>query len=602
MLENKNKNIPKDFKELLLFLIFKLEEYIRKYLEILYKMKFFKRNNKLFLDFYEKFLQQNIEKLNSYLENNKFLIDPQNFFVYYLKVNNRFWVKVVKYIEYFFENTISDLSQEEKLLIDNFKKFIFTDKELKLDISQKIKYWERVLQFNKVNYYILGNFIAWLWYYCLVTGKDNKFTQIFKLDSFKFTKYNVRELIYFFNLFEYEKKYKKLMLNDKFLKVFVDKKSLSKFDLIRLFKYRNSLKEKEERKFINLALKYQVFKEFYYIELLKDLMQEKKVSVNIENKILKDEFKKVFEKFDYIISQWLRLPSFVNIFYMIAVKSSLVSYFKGYKLWDIALLRFKFLSLWRYSRDPKKFKWILDMWKKWDSFILYIKILIISLLWILFNIWGIFLWFLVVFYKNILDFIDKINFQFNVNEVNFIRDFKLSRWIWWVILIFLISGLIVSSLDLKANILASNKVVNKNAATRTKTYFSWVKLAINVNTPYILLKSEKENLNLKTRDEDINLNSADFWYIQEGMYLWNRINKLLKKYEILGKINFVNDKDRVKFINKIVNDYIVLNRDYLLANSYCKTTNIKLLSRCLRTGTAINLKLLKKLILKSVEN
>jgi len=212
-------------------------------------------------------------------------------------------VKVVKYIEYFFENTISDLSQEEKLLIDNFKKFIFTDKELKLDISQKIKYWERVLQFNKVNYYILGNFIAWLWYYCLVTGKDNKFTQIFKLDSFKFTKYNVRELIYFFNLFEYEKKYKKLMLNDKFLKVFVDKKSLSKFDLIRLFKYRNSLKEKEERKFINLALKYQVFKEFYYIELLKDLMQEKKVSVNIENKILKDEFKKVFEKFDYIISQ-----------------------------------------------------------------------------------------------------------------------------------------------------------------------------------------------------------------------------------------------------------------------------------------------------------
>ena len=602
MLENKNKNIPKDFKELLLFLIFKLEEYIRKYLEILYKMKFFKRNNKLFLDFYEKFLQQNIEKLNSYLENNKFLIDPQNFFVYYLKVNNRFWVKVVKYIEYFFENTISDLSQEEKLLIDNFKKFIFTDKELKLDISQKIKYWERVLQFNKVNYYILGNFIAWLWYYCLVTGKDNKFTQIFKLDSFKFTKYNVRELIYFFNLFEYEKKYKKLMLNDKFLKVFVDKKSLSKFDLIRLFKYRNSLKEKEERKFINLALKYQVFKEFYYIELLKDLMQEKKVSVNIENKILKDEFKKVFEKFDYIISQWLHLPSFVNIFYMIAVKSSLVSYFKGYKLWDIALLRFKFLSLWRYSRDPKKFKWILDMWKKWDSFILYIKILIISLLWILFNIWGIFLWFLVVFYKNILDFIDKINFQFNVNEVNFIRDFKLSRWIWWVILIFLISGLIVSSLDLKANILASNKVVNKNAATRTKTYFSWVKLAINVNTPYILLKSEKENLNLKTRDEDINLNSADFWYIQEGMYLWNRINKLLKKYEILGKINFVNDKDRVKFINKIVNDYIVLNRDYLLANSYCKTTNIKLLSRCLRTGTAINLKLLKKLILKSVEN
>ncbi len=602
MLENKNKNIPKDFKELLLFLIFKLEEYIRKYLEILYKMKFFKRNNKLFLDFYEKFLQQNIEKLNSYLENNKFLIDPQNFFVYYLKVNNRFWVKVVKYIEYFFENTISDLSQEEKLLIDNFKKFIFTDKELKLDISQKIKYWERVLQFNKVNYYILGNFIAWLWYYCLVTGKDNKFTQIFKLDSFKFTKYNVRELIYFFNLFEYEKKYKKLMLNDKFLKVFVDKKSLSKFDLIRLFKYRNSLKEKEERKFINLALKYQVFKEFYYIELFKDLMQEKKVSVNIENKILKDEFKKVFEKFDYIISQWLHLPSFVNIFYMIAVKSSLVSYFKGYKLWDIALLRFKFLSLWRYSRDPKKFKWILDMWKKGDSFILYMKILVISLLWILFNIWGIFLWFLVVFYKNILDFIDKINFQFNVNEVNFIRDFKLSRWIWWVILIFLISGLIVSSLDLKANILASNKVVNKNAATRTKTYFSWVKLAINVNTPYILLKSEKENLNLKTRDEDINLNSADFWYIQEGMYLWNRINKLLKKYEILGKINFVNDKDRVKFINKIVNDYIVLNRDYLLANSYCKTTNIKLLSRCLRTGTAINLKLLKKLILKSVEN
>ena len=602
MLENKNKNIPKDFKELLLFLIFKLEEHIRKYLEILYKMKFFKRNNKLFLDFYENFLQQNIEKLNSYLEKNKFLIDPQNFFVYYLKVNNRFWVKVVKYIEYFFENTISDLSQEEKLLIDNFKKFIFTDKELKLDISQKIKYWERVLQFNKVNYYILGNFIAWLWYYCLVTGKDNKFTQIFKLDSFKFTKYNVRELIYFFNLFEYEKKYKKLILNDKFLKDFVDKKSLSKFDLIRLFKYRNSLKEKEKRKFINLALKYQVFKEFYYIELLKDLMQEKKVSVNIENKILKDEFKKVFEKFDYIIYQWLHLPSFVNIFYMIAVKSSLVSYFKGYKLWDIALLRFKFLSLWRYSRDPKKFKWILDMWKKGDSFILYMKILVISLLWILFNIWGIFLWFLVVFYKNILDFIDKINFQFNVNEVNFIRDFKLSRWIWWVILIFLISGLIVSSLDLKANILASNKVVNKNAATRTKTYFSWVKLAINVNTPYILLKSEKENLNLKTRDEDINLNSADFWYIQEGMYLWNRINKLLKKYEILGKINFVNDKDRVKFINKIVNDYIVLNRDYLLANSYCKTTNIKLLSRCLRTGTAINLKLLKKLILKSVEN
>jgi hypothetical protein len=82
----------------------------------------------LFKKFYIGFFASKIDQLNKLYKQNKFFIDPQSFFVYFLKTYSQKLKKAVSYLEYFFEKEPSILLKEnEKSLIDNFKKYLFVE-------------------------------------------------------------------------------------------------------------------------------------------------------------------------------------------------------------------------------------------------------------------------------------------------------------------------------------------------------------------------------------------------------------------------------------------------------------------------------------------
>jgi hypothetical protein len=344
-----------------------------------------------------------------------------------------------------------------------------------------------------------------LWYFALTSKQIELFNNNFGLDKFEFNTKNLGYLLNYFSLFELEDKITDLNYRlPNFIEKIIQKSSLSHKDLQKIFDYRASLKNNKERKKFNLVLKYELFSEFYYMKLLEDyLLKGQSIGYQFTDELEKD-FKKIFSPFDKFIEKGLALPRFLEIFYKYVLWSSLNNYFSKYPYGKVALQRFKFLSLLWYARYVEKFNWLVDFWARKDSFLWYVKFFVVAVLIIGLKLWGLVVAILIFGSRYLLEIVQALKGEKSLVYINNLISLDNRRFaMFFVLVIFILAGLLVSFLNIKADV--NGKInIRSSLFPSTGAFTTGYTVNVYVNNLVPVSKEKKDEMIIKENRQNIN--------------------------------------------------------------------------------------------------